>query len=65
MKYQELIPETEMLALIVHKLTCSLLNKNYSFILIITLSSLFFHDFLSSESYLDKPDSDSAICWQI
>ena len=35
-------------------------------ILIITLSSSFFHDLLSKSSgSLDKPDSDCAICWQI
>ena len=67
MKYQELIPETNILALIVHEIICSGLNQSYKHDLIITLGYSFFHDFLSksSESYLDQPDSDSAIFRQI
>ena len=67
MKYQQLIPETNILALIVHEIICSGLNQNYKYDFDYHIEFSYFHDFLSksSESYLDQPDSDSAICRQI
>ena len=67
MKYQELIPETNILALIVHEIICSGLNKIYKYNFDYHIKFFLFHYFSSksSESYLDQPDSDSAICRQI
>ena len=67
MKYQELIPETNILALIVHEIICSGLNQSFKYDFYYHIEFFNFHDLLSksSESYLDLPDSDSAICRQI
>ena len=68
MKNQELIPETNILALIVHEIIFSGLNDNNNFIKIPNPGNSRYTDYLSAYRLRwqpCEPDSDSAICQQI
>ena len=67
MKYQELIPETNILALIVHEIICSGLNHNNNLIKIPNPGKVGIPNicWYTTPVAALQPDSDSAICRQI